>query len=198
MISWLCDHGFSYKKHSRVVVKRDKAKQDLFEQAYSQVKEGLSKNDDMLKVEMLKNDTDDKEKDTQTKDDKAAAKEAMLNIILGKAKFVPNSYLSDDSTIPKGIFKYLTLASYSDSTLFSLLKYDMDVKLIAANTVSPLLPINFSFTIHGISGINRGDMFKVNGIPTMYKNGFFQVLSVKHVINGMVWTTEVTGGYRNK
>ena len=152
----------------------------------------------MLKVEMLKNDTDDKEKDTQTKDDKAAAKEAMLNIILGKAKFVPNSYLSDDSTIPKGIFKYLTLASYSDSTLFSLLKYDMDVKLIAANTVSPLLPINFSFTIHGISGINRGDMFKVNGIPTMYKNGFFQVLSVKHVINGMVWTTEVTGGYRNK
>ena len=158
----------------------------------------FSKKEDKLKVEMLKNDTDDKEKDTQTKDDKAAAKEAMLNIILGKAKFVPNSYLSDDSTIPKGIFKYLTLASYSDSTLFSLLKYDMDVKLIAANTVSPLLPINFSFTIHGISGINRGDMFKVNGIPTMYKNGFFQVLSVKHVINGMVWTTEVTGGYRNK
>ena len=59
------------------------------------------------------------------------------------------------------------------------------------------MPINFTFTVHGVSGIRRGDMFKVNGIPTIYENGFFQVLSVKHMLEGMSWKTEVTGGYRN-
>lgn len=64
--------------------------------------------------------------------------------------------------------------------------------------VSILMPINFSFSIHGISGIKRGDKFKVNGIPDKYaKQGFFQVIGVKHTISGMNWTTEVEGGYRN-
>jgi hypothetical protein len=58
------------------------------------------------------------------------------------------------------------------------------------------MPINFSFTIHGISGIKRGDKFKVNGIPKKYENGFFQVLSVKHTLDGMMWKTEISGGYR--
>ena len=73
----------------------------------------------------------------------------------------------------------------------------MDKASADAETPSPLMPINFSFSVHGISGIRRGDMFKVNGIPTMYKKGFFQVLSVKHTIDGMMWKTEITGGYRN-
>jgi hypothetical protein len=63
--------------------------------------------------------------------------------------------------------------------------------------MSPLLPIEFTFTIHGISGIKRGDKFGVIGIPKKYDGGFFQVLGVKHTIQGMEWTTEVTGGYRN-
>jgi hypothetical protein len=60
------------------------------------------------------------------------------------------------------------------------------------------MPINFSFSIHGISGIKRGDRFTVNGIPEKYKKGFFQVLSVKHTLDGMMWKTEVTGGYRQR
>jgi hypothetical protein len=63
---------------------------------------------------------------------------------------------------------------------------------------SALMPINFSFKIHGVSGIKRGDKFQVNGIPSPYKDGFFQVLSVKHTLEGMLWYTEITGGYRNK
>lgn len=64
--------------------------------------------------------------------------------------------------------------------------------------VSILMPLNFSFSIHGISGIKRGDKFKVNGIPKKYsENGFFQVVGVKHTISEMNWTTEVEGGYRN-
>ena len=60
------------------------------------------------------------------------------------------------------------------------------------------MPINFTFTIHGVSGIKRGDMFKINGIPKQYAKGFFQVISVKHTLDGMLWKTEITGGYRNK
>lgn len=82
--------------------------------------------------------------------------------------------------------------------------YDNGQLLKTASSESPnpevsiLMPINFSFSIHGISGIKRGDKFKVNGIPDKYsKQGFFQVVGVKHTISGMNWTTEVEGGYRN-
>jgi len=35
------------------------------------------------------------------------------------------------------------------------------------------MPIKFSFTVHGVSGIKRGDKFKVRGIPTQYETGGF-------------------------
>lgn len=88
----------------------------------------------------------------------------------------------------------LYVASYDDKQLLKLAKNQID----KYNDVSILLPINFSFTIHGISGIKRGDKFSVTGIPKKYEDeGFFQVISVKHTIQGMEWTTEITGGYRN-
>jgi hypothetical protein len=59
------------------------------------------------------------------------------------------------------------------------------------------MPIKFSFTIHGVSGIKRGDKFAVNGIPKAYEQtGFFQVTSVKHTITDMIWKTEIEGGFR--
>jgi len=62
---------------------------------------------------------------------------------------------------------------------------------------STLLPIKFSFKIHGVSGIKRGDKFKVKGLPDQYyKNGFFQVTAVKHSVSGMKWETDVEGSYR--
>jgi len=65
------------------------------------------------------------------------------------------------------------------------------------DAISILLPINFTFTIHGISGIKRGDKFIVKGIPKKYEeNGFFQVLGIKQSIQAMEWTTEIQGGYR--
>ena len=85
------------------------------------------------------------------------------------------------------------VATYDDSQLLKMGKSEgKDTE------VSILLPINFTFTIHGVSGIKRGDKFKVDGIPDKYaKQGFFQVLGIKHTIQGMEWVTEVTGGYRN-
>ena len=43
----------------------------------------------------------------------------------------------------------------------------------------------------------KADKFKIIGIPKQYEeNGFFQVTSVKHTIDGMIWKTEVEGGLR--
>lgn len=91
------------------------------------------------------------------------------------------------------------ISSLDDLALFDSKKAGSDVILENAGGTSQLFPINFSFTIHGVSGIKRGDKFRVRGIPKTYaESGFFQVLSVKHMIDGMTWKTEVTGGFRQK
>lgn len=65
------------------------------------------------------------------------------------------------------------------------------------NSISVLMPVTFTFTVHGISGIKRGDKFRVNGLPHRYStNGFFQVTAVKHTIEETTWKTEITGGFR--
>ena len=49
----------------------------------------------------------------------------------------------------------------------------------------------------GKSGIRRGDIFNIVGIPERYeKNGFFQVINIEQNIDGNLWTTTVTGQYR--
>ena len=86
--------------------------------------------------------------------------------------------------------------SYEDKELFNAYKTGADSS--SGDTVSILLPIKFTFTVQGISGIKRGDKFVVNGLPDKYgkENGFFQVLSIKHVVEGMGWKTTVEGGFR--
>jgi hypothetical protein len=89
------------------------------------------------------------------------------------------------------------MGAYKDSQLFNALRANHLLEQSQEkNKVSPLMPIEFEFTIHGISGIKRGDKFKVRGIPEKYSNGFFQVLSVSHTVDGMLWKTQITGGYR--
>lgn len=88
--------------------------------------------------------------------------------------------------------------SYEDKELFNAYKNNADK--VSGDTISTQFPIKFSFTVMGISGIKRGDKFVVNGIPDKYgkANGFFQVLSIKHVVEGMLWKTTVEGGFRQK
>jgi len=112
---------------------------------------------------------------------------------LGKLGTYPKVHL-ERSDIESGfdINKVTYVSTYEDSQLLKLSKEKEETK------VSILLPINFSFSIHGISGIKRGDKFRVIGIPDKYyKQGFFQVLGVKHTIQNMEWVTQVEGGYRN-
>lgn len=63
--------------------------------------------------------------------------------------------------------------------------------------LSQPLPIKYTFKILGISGLRRGDMFSINGIPSKYqKHGIFQITELSHVLENMTWTTSVTGEYR--
>jgi hypothetical protein len=87
---------------------------------------------------------------------------------------------------------YTYVATFNDSVLLGLAKSEKNLQ-----SLSPILPITFSFTISGVSGIKRGDKFKVVGIPKMYyTTGFFQVIGVSHSISGMQWNTTVEGAYR--
>lgn len=150
---------------------------------------------DQLAVKLKRKETNKKDDDNTTEEDKADIAEANLAIMMGKARFYPKVEISDKTSVDGvDLYDLCYLGAYKDSTIFSALKSGHDEETSSA---SPLMPINFSFKVHGVSGIRRGDMFKVNGIPSIYNNGFFQVLSVKHTLDGMMWTTEVTGGYRN-
>lgn len=151
----------------------------------------FSTKDDMIKVRVKKKDEPEKIK-TLDPDD---AKEDNLNLILGKLSFYPKVEYTETSQLSGlDLYDICYLGAFNDSSIFSAFKNGHNKD--ETGGAGPLMPINFSFKIHGISGIKRGDKFKVDGIPSMYDNGFFQVLSVKHSIEGMLWTTEVTGGFR--
>ena len=86
--------------------------------------------------------------------------------------------------------------TFRDTNLFNIIKNN---KLLGKNKgkLSHPLPIKYSFTILGTSGIRRGDMFNIVGIPEKYrKHGLFQVNSVEHSIEGMKWETTIEGLYR--
>jgi hypothetical protein len=101
----------------------------------------------------------------------------------------------NEATVTSQLDLICYAAVYDDTMLLDGYKLGMDDRI----GYSPILPITFSFTIHGISGIQRGDKFKVRGIPkTFYERGFFQVTSVKHTLDGMLWKTSVEGSFRNE
>lgn len=122
--------------------------------------------------------------------------EQNIKLFTEKLKFIPRASLTMSSDIdePIDLYKVCNLISYSNPNLFSLLKVEHDVN---TKTVSPMLPIDFEFTVHGISGIKRGDKFKVQGIPRKFRNGFFQVTDITHSISE-TWTTTIKGSYRQK
>ena len=131
--------------------------------------------------------------------DREEAKEKNFQNFLDKLGAYPKVTLVPTSEIAgKQLEDICYLVCYNDQLAFESLKNGHDKKLKAAGgTMSALMPIKFTFTIHGVSGIKRGDKFKVNGIPTQYQNnGFFQVTAVKQIIEGQLWKTEVEGQFR--
>lgn len=152
--------------------------------------------------------------DTQNAKDKEKAaeelKSELLEILLNRITFVPKVGEGGPAWLQRNIsgsgrkelLKDAYIVSFQDKTIFtSLHLYDTtneDRIEEDGESISPLMPIEFEFTIHGISGINRGNKFKVKGLPKEYNRGFFQVLSVNHTVDGMQWKTKITGGYRQR
>jgi len=125
-----------------------------------------------------------------------AKKQEALDVLLGKLFLYPFVNYKDASEVKeKPLYDICYVGAYKDVETFSKIKKKELGNIAGAGA---LMPIKFTFKIHGISGIRRGDMFKINGLPYMYERpgSFFQTLSVKHVIDGMQWTTEITGGFR--
>lgn len=127
--------------------------------------------------------------------DDADTKGETLELFLDKITLLPKAkYVTNDTIELKDIYDACYFASFDDKTIFSLLKAT-DNK--TRKEVSPLLPVDFTFEINGISGFRRGDLFTVKGLPKRF-DGYFQVKEIKHSIQNMGWTTTVVGGYRAK
>ena len=136
---------------------------------------------------------DDKEVKALEGDALEEAKERMYAQFLGNLGSYPKVELQP-ADIPSefDLNDFTYVATFNDSVLLGLAKGDKNPE-----SLSPILPITFSFTISGVSGIKRGDKFKVIGIPKMYyTTGFFQVIGISHSISGMNWNTTVEGAYR--
>jgi hypothetical protein len=128
------------------------------------------------------------------------AKEKAMQMFLSKIGYAPRIEITESGPFNKTLEEMTYITAYNDQLIFESLKNGNDTDVLVSEEsggVSALMPIKFSFTIHGVSGIKRGDKFNVLGIPKAYEEtGFFQVLSVKHTITDMIWKTEITGGFR--
>ena len=91
--------------------------------------------------------------------------------------------------------KSFRIYTYDDTNLFDIIKKKKLVQ--KENRLSVPLPIKYSFSILGNSGLQRGDMFNVIGIPKKYRDyGLFQINEITHTIEGMMWKTRISGLYR--
>jgi hypothetical protein len=127
---------------------------------------------------------------------------------LDKIDVLPIPALSQDpvikaESIRDTVQKFFMVYCYDDTDFFDKMKnYYFEKKSSLAGSATGLshpLPIKYSFTILGNSGIRRGDTFNIDGIPAKYKNrGIFQVTEIEHSISSMRWETTVTGQYRQE
>ena len=86
---------------------------------------------------------------------------------------------------------------YTDKGFLSnnLLIDDPKVK----KSTSALTFLEITIILDGTSGINCGEVFKIDGVPEVYNiNGFFQVTNIKHQIEDDGWKTVIEAGYRVK
>jgi hypothetical protein len=154
-------------------------------------------------------ETNKKLKEAKTKEeaDKKAAEQAQLTSNFEKIAIFPNPLMhqmtvsadgiKDPSIFDKG--RSLRIYTLNDGNYFDRLRNDaFSSKGSGNNTrLSHPLPIKYNFTTIGVSGLRRGDMFNIFGIPDKYeKNGLFQITQIEHDLSGMEWKTNVTGEYR--
>jgi hypothetical protein len=91
---------------------------------------------------------------------------------------------------------YIRKLALTQLDLFTLLINDKDPKNASVNSVLQS-GIKAEITLLGIAGFKTQQIFAIDNLPTPYdKDILFQVLDVKHTIQGGNWTTTVTAGLR--
>jgi uncharacterized protein YjaG (DUF416 family) len=140
---------------------------------------------------------------TQASASAGAVRLSKLSSNLEKIDVVPNPTIETMPDFTRQVSSLRSLINEStvvfcldDTDYFnSLRNYYMTNK--GGAVLSQPLPIKYSFTILGNSGIQRGDTFHISGIPSKYSDhGIFQVSAVEHSIQGMRWETTIEGLYR--
>lgn len=149
------------------------------------------------RIEFERKDVKVQDDATEEVEDEEEEREKNLEQFFLKTGIYPQVKLSSAQLQLNGdLDKQAYFISYDDKELFNDYKGGADTD--SGDNVSILFPIKFTFTVHGVSGIKRGDTFVVNGLPDNYgkAKGFFQVLSIKHTVEGMMWKITVEGGFR--
>lgn len=160
-----------------------------------------SKNDRFLKI----NKNEDGINSSQPPSEPDATKRYASN--LSRLFLVPHPSLdwaSFDTKLPQSIIDLNTqyiIATFDDTNLFDVIRnkyfYKYKISKPNAQRASPLLPIKYSFRTWGISGIERGNVFNIDGIPKKYQdNGFFQITEYEQDITSNGWFTTINGEYR--
>jgi hypothetical protein len=136
--------------------------------------------------------------------EKAAAAQVTEN--LKKLTIVPkpklrtlDTIINDTILVKENAMQKFGFYTFRDEGYFDRLRNNAFSKNKGSGKLSHPLPIKYSFTILGTSGLRRGDTFNIIGIPNIYREqGLFQIINVSHQIQGMSWTTNVEGQYRQK
>ena len=169
-----------------------------------------------LKLKPEDKDVDDNEQSGKTakKEDEGDIREKNYEIFIGKASVFPTLNNRDEIPVAKTGFldalrsisegqttiqKIAFVGCWNSPTIFSTLDYSCTKKLggDVANINPVLLPIQFDFEIHGLSGIRVGDLFRIKDLPAKYTKGLFQVVETSHNIDGNQWKTQVKAKFRN-
>jgi hypothetical protein len=113
----------------------------------------------------------------------------------------PDKLTESNLTNDKFMKDRFVIHCFDDSDFFDLLKnhYIRGKYKDESNPkgLSTLIPIKYSFTILGNSGIRRGDVFRISGIPKKYsEKGIFQITEIEHTLEQGKWITQVSGLFR--
>lgn len=112
-----------------------------------------------------------------------------------------NNKIEDDSlTNEDWVKSRFAFFTFEDSDFFDTLKQQevrQKYKKTNGKSLSTLIPITYTFTILGNSAIQRGDVFRIKGIPEKYsKRGLFQVTEIEQTLEQGKWVTQVSGKFR--
>lgn len=118
---------------------------------------------------------------------------------LGKVGLAPGVLLDNTAKWPASgkVLDICYQTAFNDLNLFEALKTGNDYKMETGAGTSILLPIELSLTMHGVSGIKRGDKISIDSLPDQYRTGgFFQVTAITQTLSDDYWTTTVKGTFR--